>query len=288
MTRLLILLSLISLFAFHACNSRIKDKDEVVLARVFDNYLYESDLSGITTENTSHRDSIVMVRNYVNNWIKTKLMVEKARFNLTKEQLDFEQRLEDYENSLIIFEYESKLISQTLDTSISEIELKTFYTYHLSDFELKENIVKVLYSIVEKDLPEKDLIENTFSLADSLVIDSLETLSDSLSFITYLDTSTWINFYDLKKIIPIETYNQELFLKNKRFVKISDDNYCYLMKFVDFRITDDTSPFELVENNIRDIILAKRKIGLVKKAREQIFDQAAINNDFEIYYHEEN
>lgn len=286
MTRILLLLSLALLLAFYACNTRIKDNNEVVLARVFDNYLYESDLSGITTENTTYRDSIVMARNYVNNWIKTKLMVEKAKFNLTKEQLDFEKRLEDYENSLIIFEYESKLISQTLDTSISETELKTFYTNHLSDFELKENIVKVFYSIVEKDFSEKSFIEKTYQLPDSLVIDSLETLSDSLNFIAVLDTSKWISFDNLKKKIPIETYNQELFLKNKRFVKISDENKCYLMKFVDFRIIDDTSPFEIVEQNIRDIILAKRKINLVKKVREEIFDQAATNNDFEIYYYE--
>ncbi len=286
MTRLLLISLITSLYVFNACNNIMQDDSKIVLARVYDNYLYEHDLEGIITDNVSHRDSIVIVRNYVNNWIKTQLMVEKARYNLSDEQLNFEKRLENYENSLIIFEYESKLVSQKLDTSINETELKTFYDTHLNDFELKENIVKVFYSIVDKDISEKKLIEDTYHLADTLVIDSLEVLSKTFNFFVQLDTSIWVSFENLKKRIPIETYNQELFLKNKRFVNISDDEKYYLLMFVDFKIKDETSPFELVEKNIRDIIIAKRKIELVKKVRVEIFDQAVLNNDFEIYYHE--
>ncbi len=286
MTRLLLISLITSLYVFNACNNIMQDDSKIVLARVYDNYLYEHDLEGIITDNVSHRDSIVIVRNYVNNWIKTQLMVEKARYNLSDEQLNFEKRLENYENSLIIFEYESKLVSQKLDTSINETELKTFYDTHLNDFELKENIVKVFYSIVDKDISEKKLIEDTYHLADTLVIDSLEVLSKTFNFFVQLDTSIWVSFENLKKRIPIETYNQELFLKNKRFVNISDNEKYYLLMFVDFKIKDETSPFELVEKNIRDIIIAKRKIELVKKVRVEIFDQAVLNNDFEIYYHE--
>ncbi len=286
MTRLLLISLITSLYVFNACNNIMQDDSKIVLAKVYDNYLYEHDLEGIITENVSHRDSIVIVRNYVNNWIKTQLMVEKAKYNLSDEQLNFEKRLENYENSLIIFEYESKLVSQKLDTSINETELKTFYDTHLNDFELKENIVKVFYSIVDKDISEKKLIEDTYHLADTLVIDSLEVLSETFNFFVQLDTSIWVSFENLKKRIPIETYNQELFLKNKRFVNISDDEKYYLLMFVDFKIKDETSPFELVEKNIRDIIIAKRKIELVKKVRVEIFDQAVLNNDFEIYYHE--
>jgi len=286
MVRILFFLSLLFYIALYACNSRIKDSDEIILATVHNDILYASSLSGIVPPKTSHRDSIVLVRNYVNNWIKTKLMVEKARFNLRDEQLDFDQRLEDYENSLIIFEYESELLKQKLDTTISETELKTFYINHISDFELKENIVKIFYAVVDKDLPEKEDIENTFNIADSLIMDSLEVMSELNNFTIFLDTSMWISFGELKRKIPIVTYNQELFIKDKRFIKISDDNNCYMLKFVDFKITDDISPYELVEKNIKDIILAKRKIELIKKVREEIYNQAALNNDFEIYYHE--
>ena len=275
-----------SLFAFAGCENRIKDDNGVVLARVFDDYLYEEDLANIVPANTSHRDSIFIVRNFVNNWIRTKLMVEKAKYNLTNEQLDFDQRLEEYENSLIIYEYESKLLSQKLDTTVSDNDLQTFYQNHKTDFELKENIVRVFYAVVDKDLPDINDIIDVFSLSDSLVIDSLELLSEYHNFKIYTDTSIWISLDELKRNIPIETYNQELFLKDNRFIQLSDENYTFMLMFVDFKIKDDISPFVLVKNNIRKIILAKRKTGLIKKVREEIFNQASTNNDFEIYYHE--
>jgi len=286
MYRTALILSFAALLAFTACNSRINDNKGVVLARVHNEYLYEQDLAGIISSNTSHRDSIVMVRNYVNNWIKTRLMVGKARFNLTEKQLDFEKQLEEYENSLVIFEYESKLLNQELDTTVSEEQLRDYYENHLRDFELKENIIKVYYAILSSDLPEKDEIEKTFHLPDSLVIDSLMALANDYSFTLSVDTNKWVRFDELKRHIPIETYNQELFLKNKRFARISDSENCYMITFVDFKITDDISPFILVKRNIRDIILAKRKVALIKRVRQEIFEQAALNNEFEIYYNE--
>lgn len=269
-----------------ACQTQIKDDKGIVLARVHDDYLYESDLNNIVPDNLSHHDSIVIIRNFVNNWVKTKLMVEKAKFNLTDEQLDFEQRLEEYENSLIIYEYESKIIDQELDTSFNQTELNSFYLNHLSDFELKENIVKAYYCILDKHLDSISAIEETFNLPDSLIIDSLEVMATIYNFNISIDTSNWITFEDLKRTIPIETYNQDLFLKNKRFIKISDENNIYMLNFVDFKIKDDISPFSLVEKKIKDIIIAKRKILLTKKVRKEIFDQATANKDFEIYYNE--
>ncbi len=269
-----------------ACQTQMKDDNGIVLARVHDDYLYESDLKNIVPSNISHHDSIVIIRNYVNNWVKTKLMVEKAKFNLTDEQQNFEQRLEEYENSLIIYEYESKLIDQELDTSINQTELKTFYLNHVSDFELKENIVKVYYCILNKQFDSIQHIEEIFNLPDSLIIDSLDIMANIYNLNYSIDTANWIAFEDLKRIIPIETYNQDLFLKNKRFIKISDENNIYMLKFVDFKIIDDISPFSLVEKKIKDIILAKRKILLTNKVRKEIFDHAASNKDFEIYYNE--
>lgn len=286
MSKILHFVFLIAIAMIMACQTQIKDDNGIVLARVHDDYLYESDLINIVPDNISHHDSIVIIRNYVNNWVKTKLMVEKAKFNLTDEQQNFDKRLEEYENSLIIYEYESKLIDQEMDTSINQTELKTFYLNHLSDFELKENIVKVYYCVLNKQLDIINPIEEVFNLPDSLVIDSLEVMSNFYDFNISIDTANWITFEDLKRIIPIETYNQDLFLKNKRFIKISDENNIYMLKFVDFKIQDDISPFSLVEKKIKDIILAKRKILLTKKVRKEIFDQAATNKDFEIYYNE--
>ena len=88
------------------------------------------------------------------------------------------------------------------------------------------------------------------------------------------------------EIIPIETYNQELFLKGKRFVNLSDENYTYLLNFVDFKLKDDTSPLDFERNDIVTIITNKRKMALIKKVRKDLYLKAVQNKEFEVYYND--
>ena len=86
------------------------------------------------------------------------------------------------------------------------------------------------------------------------------------------------------ELIPIETYNQELFLKGNRRVTLKDESQVYLLTFVDFRIKDDTSPLDFEQNNIRRIIVQKRKMRLISQLRKDIYEKGVQNNEFEIYH----
>lgn len=268
------------------CDPAMNNNKGTVIAKVFDSYLYESDIKGLVPENASKYDSIAMVKSYTDNWIKTQLMVTQAKNNLSDEQLDFDSQLEEYKNSLIIYRYETELIKQLLDTVVSDEEIEKYYFDHLSDFELKENIVKLQYVIVNNNDEEEDLFVELFQLPDSLMLDSLEVYSELYAKSYFLDTSYWFLFENLLDIIPIETYNQELFLKGKRFVNLSDEKYTYLLNFVDFKLKDDTSPLDFERNDIVTIITNKRKMALIKKVRKDLYLKAVQNKEFEVYYND--
>jgi len=213
-------------------------------------------------------------------------MAHQAQKNLTDKQLDFSQQLEDYRNSLIIYSYERELINQNLDTLVTDEEIEIYYNAHLGDFELKENIAKVIYTVIEYGLEVEEDFEEIFNLPDSLLLDSLESFSKTYARTYFLDTTTWIPFSELQDLIPIESYNRDLFLNNRRYFKLADNNNIYMLKFVGFKIKEDTSPLDFKRNDIRSIIVNKRKIVLVKKVRSDIFNKALQNNEFEIYYNE--
>ena len=99
----------------------------------------------------------------------------------------------------------------------------------------------------------------------------------------FLDDQNWLSFNDLLKQIPIKTYNQEEFLKNHRDLEYQDSAFIYLVRFKDFKIKESISPLSFEKERIWNIILNKRKIDLIKKMREDIFEQAQKKNDFEIY-----
>lgn len=277
---------IILLFVLAGCRPGVSGNKGVVVARVFDDYLYESDLRGLVPENSSTLDSIAFVKNYTDQWIKTKLMIKQAEKNLTGQQLNFDKQLEDYKNSLIIYQYETELVRQKLDTVVTDGEIEKYYRQHLPDFELKENIVKVQYVIIDKQPELEDQFAALFKLPDSLMTDSLEFYGKMYAKSYFLDTASWFRFDDLLTIIPIETYNQELFLKGHRFIRLSDDRFVYLLKFVNFRIKNDISPLDFKRNDIHDIIINKKKVALIKKLRADIYKKAILNKDFEVYYNE--
>jgi len=280
-----ILLYTIILLTSTGCIKSLKDNDSKLLARVQDSYLYISDIIDVIPNNLSPRDSITFVRGYVKDWVKTNVMIYQAQQNLPDSLLNFDKQLEDYRNSLVIYRYETKLIDQNLDTIVTDTDIEEYYNSHLNDFELKENITKAVYVIIESDSATENKYDNIFNLPDSLLFDSLSFYSTLNSLSSYLDTVNWISFISIQQVIPIETYNIELFLKNNKLVKIVTNHYTYFLKFIDFKIKDDISPLAFKRNDIYNIIISRRKIKLAKEVRNNIYDRALLNNEFEIYYH---
>jgi len=281
-----ILLYIVILLLSTGCIKTLKDNDSKILARVQDSYLYISDIHNIIPNNISPRDSIVFVRGYVKDWVKTNVMIYQAQQNLPDSLLNFDKQLEDYRNSLIIYRYETRLINQNLDTIVTDANIEEYYNSHLSDFELKENITRAIYVIIENDTAIESKYDYIFNLPDSSLFDSLNYYSQVNSLSAYLDTTNWISFINIQKVIPIETYNRELFLKNNKLVKIETNHYTYFLKFIDFKIKDDISPLAFKRNDIYNIIVSRRKIKLAKEVRNNIYERALLNNEFEIYYNE--
>lgn len=276
-------LILVLLILLTGCTSFFKKKTEHAVARVYSDYLYESDLRSIIPKGTKAKDSMILARSYIENWIHQRLVIHQAEQNLSSAQMDFTQQLEDYKNSLIIYAYENELVRQKLDTLVTDDDIGTYYDANSQNFLLKDNIIQLQYV----KLPLKSAyIKQVKKLLGSDNPDDKNRLAkqcEQYASDYFLDNSNWLPFTDLLKQIPIKTYNQEDFLKNHRDLEYSDSAYIYLVRIKDFKIKESVSPLSFEKDRIRNILLNKRKIDLTKKMREDIFTQASKKNDFEIY-----
>jgi hypothetical protein len=100
----------------------------------------------------------------------------------------------------------------------------------------------------------------------------------------HLEDSVWMYFSDIALTIPMDNVQDEkAFFRSNRFYETSDDQYYYFMKIADYRLQGETSPLEFVADEIRKIIIHKRKVAIVKELEETIYDNAVKNEDFEIY-----
>jgi len=253
------------------------------VARVDDEYLNESDLTGLVAAGTSPTDSLNLVHNYIDSWIQRKILIHQAEKNLTEDQLDFSSQLEDYRNSLVVYAYENILVAQRLDTVVTDLEIENYYQANQSNFLLKDNIVKINYVKIPVNSKKIRKIRRLFYSDDPDDKDELADLCDQQEAEYYLYDDTWMVFDNVMKEIPIRTYNQEAFLKYRRSLEIQDSLYLYLVKFIDFKIKEGVSPLQFEQDRINSIIINKRKISLLKSMHKDVYNEAFQKNEVEIY-----
>jgi hypothetical protein len=271
------------LFFLASCSTFYRKNTEQVLARVHDDYLYESDLKGIIPPGTPAGDSLVLIRSFVDNWVRQRLILHQAENNLTDEQMDFTRQMENYRNSLVIYQYENALVSQKLDTLVTDEEILSYYEANQQSFLLKDNIVQIQYvklPLKSANVRQVKKLLNSDDLADK---SRLATLCEREAADYFLDDQNWLIFNDLLKELPIRTYNQEDFLKNHRELEYQDSAYHYLVRFKDFKIKETVSPLSFEKRKIREIILNKRKIEMINGMQEDVYKKALKSGDFEIF-----
>lgn len=254
------------------------------VARVNNAYLYKDELTGIVSFGTPKEDSTVRIEAYINSWIRKQLLIQEAAKKIDINEAEVERKILDYRFSLIAYEYQSFYVKQHLDTVISNGEIETYYKANIDNFILKQNIVQATFLKIPKTAPRTNKIKDLiFSQKEK---DEKELKSYCLSFSTayHLTDSTWMVFDELVKNSPlVEFPNKIQFLRTNSYHETSDDNYLYFLKVAKYRISDNISPLEFVRDDIRNIILNKRKVELAKKLEDDVFNSAASEKEFEIF-----
>lgn len=261
-----------------------EESDRVPVARVEGSYLYKDELEGIVSPGTPEADSIARTEAYIDSWIRKELLIQEATRKMDINEAEVERKILDYRYSIIAYEYQNQMVRKNLDTTVTRQEIEDYYKQNIDNFILKQNIVQATFIKVPKTAPRADKIkEMIFKARDK---DDRELKSYCLSFSSayQLADSTWMVFDDLVRNSPLaEIPNKIQFLKANPYYETSDDSYLYFLKVDNYRITDNVSPLEFVMNEIKNIILNKRKVELARQLEDEVYQNALAGEKFEIY-----
>lgn len=273
----------IALLFLVACNPSGNEIEEKPLAKVYDSYLYESELKELFASNISKDDSVVIARNYINDWIKKQLLVKKAELNLSEETKDIEKQIEDYRSSLLIFKYKQELIKQKLDTVVTDTEIEEYYNEYSANFVLNHNIVKVLYLKISKEAPEIEKVRWWYKSNSSENKSRLEDYC--YQYATKFDNfnDEWIPFNNILLEIPTNISDQERFLKVQKYIETEDDLFHYFVKINEYNLKSTVQPLEYAHLKIKSIILNKRKFKFIEDLENKVYNEALNHNEFIIY-----
>jgi hypothetical protein len=265
------------------CSLTEEGRREQPVARAFEEYLYPSDLKDAVPEGSSLQDSIILVRRYIDTWIKDQLMLHRAEQALTEEQKDFEKQIAQYRKSLLIFSYRQKLLQQKLDTTVSENEIRAYYEENINNFLLGQDIIRGTFIKVPLSAPR--LAELRTWSRNNGEEDRAEMEKYCLSYAEkYSDfNDTWVYFSSIKVQFPLQISNPSVYLRYNRNIETSDSLFRYFLHVTDHLTEGEAAPLEMVSDDIANIILNKRKIEFFRNLEQRVYNDGVSRNQFEIY-----
>jgi len=271
------------LLMVQGCSLFVKNDLEEPVARVFENYLYPSDLEKVIPSGTKRQDSILLVKHYTETWVKDMLMQHRAEESLSEEQMDFETQIEEYHRSLLIYTYRQNLLQQKMDTLVSEREINSYYDENSKNFVLNQNVIKGTFIKVPLSAPNQDQLRRWSWNNREQDLDQLEKYCVSYAE-KYSDfNDTWVDFSSIREQLPRRISNPVRYLNSYRNIEHSDSLFRYLVHLSDHLTEGEVAPVEMVSDDITNIILNKRKIKFIKDLEHRVYTDGVSRNQFEIY-----
>ncbi|SNR50771.1 hypothetical protein SAMN06265371_104113 [Lutibacter agarilyticus] len=275
---------IILLLILNSCNYfTIKNETKEAVARVDEVFLYKEDLKGVTASFTSKQDSILVSNNFINNWIKQQLLLSKATINLENDVQKFEKLVQKYREDLYINSYKEAVVKEYLNTEILTEDIENFYAENSQNFKLNEELLKLKFIKIGKDVYEKKEIVKLFKSNKKEDLDSLVSKEMYLKS-NHLNDSVWVKYSDLVFKIPmLKTMDKKQLLKKGNFIQKEDSLSLYLVTVKEVLGRNEVAPITYISPTIKQMILHQRKLLLIRNIEETLIDDANKKQQFEIY-----
>ncbi len=273
---------LIILFIY-GCNELNNSVNNQLIARVDNNYLYKSDIEKFNLKFLSESDSIIKTHNFINEWAKTLLLLDRSVLNIDDENKKaLDKLVNQYKIDLYNNSYKSSIIKSQIDTLITVNQLQEFYANNSSIFLLKEPLFKYRFIEFPKYNINRYEIKERFNRNSDLDKIFLDSLSFQFSN-SFRNDSVWFSQKTLVNNIPFLSSDDLLDIKKSQLFEVEDTIQVYLLKIKDFLSKNKIAPLSSVENTIRNIVFNQRKLEFLKNFDQEIINDAIQNKKFEIY-----
>ncbi len=272
----------IVLLLFFSCDLVEGKDDRIPVARVNDTYLYQEDIASLIDNSISSEDSAMVVSSYINQWATEELLLNKALINIKpEEQQQYNKLVRQYKVSLFTEAYKNTLVSRDLDSVISQAEIDTLYNVDKENFLLNDELLKIRFVHLERE--NTNVSEIKKRLKNYTAEDKAALSNMTLQFKTAnLNDSVWIKKEVLVSRMPVFK-KQNIDLRVGYFQEIKDSTGLYFYKVTNKLEKGDITPSSFIAPTLRQIILNRRKLELIKNIEKDITKDAFKNNNFEIY-----
>lgn len=255
-----------------------RDAKDPIVAAVGEKNLFKSEIEGLVHAGTSETDSVAIVDGYIQNWIRENLMVLEAEKNVAAD-INLDKLVEDYRSSLLVYNFEKRLVDQKLDTIITLAEKKQNYEVNKNQYILSHPIFKCVIAKIPVKVQGMAAVKNALGKSD---LTEAMFLFKEKAVYHHIDTAAWMTIEDLVSLIPNGMLKSTDLAKNKVF-QDKEKEYEYFVKILAYYDENQIPPFDFIEGKITKSILSERKIQLLKSFRQDLYEKGIADHQFEIF-----
>lgn len=274
----LILLHIVLLFFIYACEQKqeTQDPNDPLLASVYDQKLYLSDIKPLLQTESSPEDSIQYTHALIEKWSRDAILMHEAERNIPAD-LDIQKMVNDYRSSLILMTYKQQLVERELDTLVTDAQLSAYYEEHKDQYVLDEPILKCILLKINKNEDQFEQVDKNWK--DKKYDEVLNM--EARGFDLRLTSDEWFTWKDINALIPkgFWSYND---LKSKNPKSKSAGNYKYFIKVEEYVDKNKVAPLSYIEDQVTKVILHKRQTELLDNLMENLYEKYANNNNVKI------
>ena len=85
------------------------------------------------------------------------------------------------------------------------------------------------------------------------------------------------------ELVPLDIQQPGRFLRYNNNIETSDSLFYYFVHISEYKQEGDTTPLDLIREDIKSLLLNKRKIEFYNNLEKQVYNEGVNRNQFEIY-----
>jgi len=270
------------LLLFYSCSFSTNEESSAV-ARVGENYLFSSYLK--TQIGPSYNgDSIQITNRMIDDWAEQLLYLMKAEINLSStEKKRLDELVRTYRNDLYVKTYKDMAIRSQLDSVVELEEIQAYFEQNKVNFRTNKDLLRGRYVRVRNENYNLRMIRRSlkrFNDDDKVFLDSI-----ALQFTTYsMNDSIWVRASQFFNRLPsISESRYKKFLKNETFFELQDSLEVYLVVVEEVVLRNNLAPLEYVMPTLKQILINKRKLELMRQFDREIIEEGLRQNNYEVY-----
>lgn len=247
------------------------------IVRVGREVLMKEDIADILPAGLSGEDSVAYVKAWVDKWVVRQLKIEEANTLFPESEHDIEKLVEDYRQSLLTSRVDQYYIDQQMDKNVTDDEVAEYYNAHQADFTLDRTLVKGRVLRFDASYRQtKRLKEQMQKAASSAEGEkSFSDVCEKNGFQLIDNRSAWVNFSDFLANLPVlAAQDNEPLLDKMGVQEMKMGKDCYYFDFTSVCRKGNVAPLEVVAENIRRILLTRRRAEVIRSHEEQIVRNA--------------